>query len=351
MKKIIDFDPSLRKDIESGKYEVETKNGRKATILDWERKSYGRNDLIVKTVGTSGESENVFYYYQDGRLISDSSEGPRNNDLVLVYEEEEKEDPPFSQYRPALESGELTATTEFGEAVEIVKWDCKGKYPILAVIDDGDTDDSCFYDIHGISSSGSKLKVHKKETLEFTKSLALVIREARGREDWIVNLEADSEMLYNLAKKGYIQGLKDRGKDGIIFKHDNYPEEQKPLENNGRPEIVDFNVPLSEEEFQVKREILQAIKNGKLSHIEIKTITGNLKKVLAEKEEKTSMWERATESMNVPGDGALVYRRLFGKDKIIITDRVRKGDVYCKLISLGTISENMVSRNDNGRRS
>ena len=51
----------------------------------------------------------------------------------------------------------LDVVTEFAEPVEIVKTDCKGKYPILGVIDDGDTDDSCFYTEEGVSASGSKI--------------------------------------------------------------------------------------------------------------------------------------------------------------------------------------------------
>lgn len=51
----------------------------------------------------------------------------------------------------------LDVVTEFAEPVEIVKTDCKGKYPVLGVIYDGDTDDSCFYTENGVSMSGSKI--------------------------------------------------------------------------------------------------------------------------------------------------------------------------------------------------
>jgi len=48
----------------------------------------------------------------------------------------------------------LDVVTEFAEPVEIVKTDCKGKYLILGVIYDGDTDDACFYTEKGVSMSG-----------------------------------------------------------------------------------------------------------------------------------------------------------------------------------------------------
>ena len=48
---------------------------------------------------------------------------------------------PFDlQYRSQIESGEYKVVTDMGESVEIVKWNCRGRCPILAVIDDGDTD-------------------------------------------------------------------------------------------------------------------------------------------------------------------------------------------------------------------
>lgn len=70
----------------------------------------------------------------------------------------------FINYRSQIESGILRVVTDLGEPVEIVKWNCRGKYPILAVISSGDTDDSCFYSEEGISFHGSdKLCVIKNK--------------------------------------------------------------------------------------------------------------------------------------------------------------------------------------------
>lgn len=64
---------------------------------------------------------------------------------------------PFSiDYRSQIESGEYKVKTRFGEPVEIVKWDCRGEYPILACIFDGDTDDSAFFSNDGKGMSGSE---------------------------------------------------------------------------------------------------------------------------------------------------------------------------------------------------
>lgn len=52
---------------------------------------------------------------------------------------------PFDiSYRDRIESGEVNVVTGCGEPAEIVKWDCKGRYPILAIIAAIDTSDSRF---------------------------------------------------------------------------------------------------------------------------------------------------------------------------------------------------------------
>ena len=56
-------------------------------------------------------------------------------------------------YKQDIIDGKVKVVTDCGEMVEIVKWDCKGSHPILAVINDGDTSDTCFYDEEGLSPS------------------------------------------------------------------------------------------------------------------------------------------------------------------------------------------------------
>jgi len=76
----------------------------------------------------------------------------------------------------------VNVVTEYAEPVEIVKWNCKGKYPVLAVIYDGDTDDACFYTEDGVSISGSKLilianekKIKSKRILRFLGAALLLV--------------------------------------------------------------------------------------------------------------------------------------------------------------------------------
>jgi hypothetical protein len=66
-------------------------------------------------------------------------------------------------YREKIERGECRVITQFGEPAEIVKWNCKGRFPILAVIDDGDTSDACFYNIYGSTLCGDELWVIEEE--------------------------------------------------------------------------------------------------------------------------------------------------------------------------------------------
>lgn len=67
---------------------------------------------------------------------------------------------PFNiKYRQQIELKQCQIMTLASEPVEIVKWNCRGKYPILAVIFDGDTDDCCFYTNEGISADGDRLYI------------------------------------------------------------------------------------------------------------------------------------------------------------------------------------------------
>lgn len=359
MKKIIDFDPSLRTEIESGKYEVQTRNGLEATIIDWERKCYDReHDLVVKVKGKNKKSENVFYYYQNGRLISDSTTGPKNSDLVLVYEEEKEETrTPFSQYRPALESGDLVAVTEFGEPAEIVKWDCEGKYPILAAIYDGDTTDACFYDESGTSSTGSKLIVKEKFSIQYPEGFVKTVCEYL--EGFIKDqcfprdvLEAADKLLkacgtIETKTPGTLKELEDTAMSYLYSSSTSYSQDKareivKSLCDISRRlqfkvEAADQNVPLSEDEKLVKDAILHSVGNGKLGNVEVKSITTYLRKLFALEKPKPSEepdripWKQANDSSEFYIPQYVVRKSIFGKNKLVKTRKVKKGEYYCPI--------------------
>lgn len=282
MKKHLNFDPKFRREIESGQYKVETKSGRPVTIIDWEMKCYDRYDIVAKVLSNSGDSEKIMIYYSSGRLISDSTDGPRDNDLVIVSNIEIL-DFDISR-RPAIESGKLSAVTEFGEPAEIVKWDCKGKYPILATIFDGDTDDACFYDLSGVSISGSKLYLQGKE------------------EDEI---------------------------------------QSKPIEikvSERKIKVVDQNVPLTENEKLVKDAVLRCVENGTLGHVEVKHLTTYLSKLFAPDQKPKTLWSVASSDINYAEPDALVVRKnLLGQERVTTTRRVHRGESYCSLFSLGEV--------------
>lgn len=80
----IPFDPCYIPQIESGKVKVETKNGYPVKIISWDAKSAGRDDDIIALVTNSdGTTENVWRYYSDGHLISDSSR-KGDKDLCVI---------------------------------------------------------------------------------------------------------------------------------------------------------------------------------------------------------------------------------------------------------------------------
>ena len=110
---------------------------------------------------------------------------------------------------PEIESGRYKVVTEHGEPVEIVKWDCKGKCPILAVINDGDTDDSCFFGPDGTSpSSKEKLYIltdEPEELTEFEKALDAIYESCGVKELRIKEKAAD--LLYMAREHFHREGL------------------------------------------------------------------------------------------------------------------------------------------------
>lgn len=80
-------------------------------------------------------------------------------------------------FKDAIINGFYSVLTENGESVEIVKWNCKGDFPILGVIFDGDTDDACFYNKKGISACGDKIYIVPKDN-SFKSFLKWVIKQA-----------------------------------------------------------------------------------------------------------------------------------------------------------------------------
>ena len=105
-------------------------------------------------------------------------------------------------------------------------------------------------------------------------------------------------------------------------------------------------MPLSENEKLVKDVILRSVGNGKLGNVEVKSITTYLTELLKspeepQKENDRPSWLVSDKDMYFSGykespiHGALVLRKsLLGQDKIIITDRVKKGDIYFPLTNI-----------------
>ena len=117
-------------------------------------------------------------------------------------------------FKQDIIKGKVKVVTDCGEPAEIVKWNCKGNYPILAVIDDGDTSDTCFYDVEGLSSS-KKERIYvltdepesederiRKELMEFVKSRGGFKQEyiAWLEKQVPINEEAEKE------KNDYVSG-------------------------------------------------------------------------------------------------------------------------------------------------
>ena len=88
----IPFNIKFRPQIESGEFKVETRDGKPARIICWDRfaiEPYDKCNIIV-LVTFGNNSESAYYYYQDGHLWDKSNdEGDSNLDLFIITPEPE----------------------------------------------------------------------------------------------------------------------------------------------------------------------------------------------------------------------------------------------------------------------
>ena len=82
----IPFDIKFRQQIESGEYKVETRDGRTARIICWDRKEYNCYPIIALLEEESG-NEILLTYSQNGKNVIGNSNRP--SDLFLVTPEPE----------------------------------------------------------------------------------------------------------------------------------------------------------------------------------------------------------------------------------------------------------------------
>lgn len=82
--------------------------------------------------------------------------------------------------KPDILSGKYKVQTENGIPVEIVKWDCEGKYPILACINHKNRPTPCFYTEEGLDECRSRLVLYYE--IEET-ALEKVLDELVGKID------------------------------------------------------------------------------------------------------------------------------------------------------------------------
>ena len=88
----IPFNIKYRPQIESGEFKVETRDGKPARIICWDRfaiEPYDKCNIVV-LVTFGNNSESAYYYYQDGHLWDKSNdEGDSNLDLFIITPEPE----------------------------------------------------------------------------------------------------------------------------------------------------------------------------------------------------------------------------------------------------------------------
>ena len=87
------FNITYRPQIESGEYKVETRDGRPARVICWDRTAtepYDNCNIVALVPGIKFKSESTYYYYQDGHLWNRANdEGDSVLDLFIITPEPE----------------------------------------------------------------------------------------------------------------------------------------------------------------------------------------------------------------------------------------------------------------------
>lgn len=112
MNKKIPFDISYRDLIESGKWSVQTNDGRKVRIICWDKKLYGgRIDLVALVPESTGETECIQLYNPDGTLTS----GPKNEKFKLVIVTDQ---PELDEFELALKDFLMNGSADTADIIK-----------------------------------------------------------------------------------------------------------------------------------------------------------------------------------------------------------------------------------------
>ena len=115
----IPFDIAYRSFIESGEYKVETRDGRPARVICWDRFDTEYSNYIVALV-TETECETAYYYYEDGHLWSKANdEGDSSLDLFIITPEPERTE--FEQEVYKMTTNKKHAKEEANKLLELAK--------------------------------------------------------------------------------------------------------------------------------------------------------------------------------------------------------------------------------------
>lgn len=223
------------------------------------------------------------------------------------------------KYRPQIESGEYKVVTDCGEPVEIVKWNCKGECPILAVIDDGDVEDTCFFNEAGISPHGTDslyVITEEVELTEFEKELGKAIYTVFVPEE---------------LSKTEISSLKDNAKKLLDITRKQISEEKK--EENNR---IALGIYSNKELTDFQRLLGGCIMEAQCSVVDPLVHSVEWSDALLEEALKDMpKWKlNLSDTSNLPDAYSIVHEFEAGKDYSCITRMLECGNYRIKIEDL-----------------
>ena len=132
---VIPFDIKYRKEIESGKYQV-VAGDTPARVICWDARSASGNNHIVAMVGKDGQPENILRFYDNGHLISDST-NRKNKDLYIVTPDDIVTLTEFERALIEFACSDLTIHNWSEKLLDLAKKEILGEYPNKKLYDMG----------------------------------------------------------------------------------------------------------------------------------------------------------------------------------------------------------------------
>lgn len=229
-------------------------------------------------------------------------------------------------FRPQIESGKYKVVTACGVPVEIVKWDCKGRCPILAVWEEDGTSCCRFLTEHGSTENEKEwfyILTAPPEMTGFEKAFYETVQYLLNlpREEVQDNTDLVTNIIDNYKDELLDAAAKQLGVDTGQARKDEDRPDPGPVPDSLWPKSVVDNLM---REVDKNTEVI--LRQFRESPWYREAYSKGYTDGRSESMEDLPSWKRAGEDMNI---GCLVWDEQ--RNFHLYMDRVRKGELYISI--------------------